>query len=306
MAGVGFGALLLTELLWFGYGRSPQCAPSLYYPANPLLEKLAKAAHGRVLGIFCLPARLSEVYGLRDIRGYDAVDSARLMDLMRLAADPRSPRVVYALTQNYLPKIKLEPPGAIGLSPVLDMLGVRYLIAQKNFPSSIHPVLAGDGFAVLENRRALDRVFVPERVEVVESTEARLTKLAAEEFDARKVGYSESALSLPAQCKGAAQILEEVPSRLVVAAQMETAGLLILADLWDPGWHAYVGDHALEVLRVNHALLGVVLPAGDCLVEFRYESARLALGLKLAAAGGAAIALWILAVGRVNARGRLT
>ena len=98
----------------------------------------------------------------------------------------------------------------------------------------------GDGFAVLENPSALDRVPVPERVEVVESAEACLTKLAEEEFDARKEAYSESAVSLSAKCTGSARILEELPSRLVIAAHMDATGLSVLADLWDPCWHAYM------------------------------------------------------------------
>jgi len=32
------------------------------------------------------------------------------------------------------------------------------------------------------------------------------------------------------------KIQSEIPTRIVVAAQMETPGLLVLADRWDQGW----------------------------------------------------------------------
>ena len=75
----GAGRLLVADLLWFGYGRSPQCDPALYYPPLPVLEEVKAAAAkppGRVIGCHCLPAVLAETQSLRDVRGYDAVDPA--------------------------------------------------------------------------------------------------------------------------------------------------------------------------------------------------------------------------------------
>ena len=72
--------LLLGDLLWFGYGRSAQCDPALYYPKIPVLDEIARSVPGRVIGINCLPPSLAIMAGLNDIRGYDAVDPARMVD----------------------------------------------------------------------------------------------------------------------------------------------------------------------------------------------------------------------------------
>ena len=74
------GALLVGDLLLFSYGRSPQCDPALYYPPIPVLDELAHSTPGRIIGGNCLPASLASMRGLRDIRGYDAVDPARLVE----------------------------------------------------------------------------------------------------------------------------------------------------------------------------------------------------------------------------------
>ena len=43
---------------------------------------------GRIIGADCLPASLASLCGLRDIRGYDAVDPARLVDLAAIGRQP--------------------------------------------------------------------------------------------------------------------------------------------------------------------------------------------------------------------------
>ena len=286
-------ALWVGELLWFGYGRNPQCEPRLYFPKIPVLEQVAKAPAGRVIGFNCLPASVASMAGLRDVRGYDSVDPAAYIGLMGLAADPRSESPDYAQTQWILPAMRRTPEKGIRLAPVLDMLGVRYVIFRGSPPEDMRPAFQGNDYWVMTNAAALPRAFVPKRVEVVEDEEARLRKLGAPGFDAREVGYVESGIDVSGACTGAAEVSEEVPSRLKVSAHMVTAGLLVIADLWDPGWHAYVNGKPTPILRANHALRGVVLPAGDWRLEFRYWPGSLTLGLGSMGAALFGLVLWM-------------
>ena len=96
--------LLMGDLLWFAQGRSAQCDPALYYPPIPVLEQVAQSPPGRIIGYNCLPASIASMRGLRDIRGYDGVDPARLVDLAVLAANPQSEWHPYALMRNLTPK----------------------------------------------------------------------------------------------------------------------------------------------------------------------------------------------------------
>jgi uncharacterized membrane protein YfhO len=143
------------------------------------------------------------------------------------------------------------------------------------------------------NSNALPRVFIPRGVELVADDQARLAKLAAEEFDAREVAYVESPVDLPNPCRGTASIVEEIPTRIKVSVQMETPGLVVLADLWDKGWQAYLNGQRLPILRTNHAIRGVVVPAGSGTLEFRYAPASFAWGLRLSGLAGVALVTWV-------------
>jgi hypothetical protein len=268
-------------MLWFAYGRSAQCDPSLYYPRIPALEEVAKATPGRIIGFGCFPALLNHVCRLGDIRGDDGVEPARLIDLAKIAEAPNSPKNSYALTQWLVPKLGISRSGAVRISPLLDMLNVRYVIFRGNPPPGLKPDFSSPDYWVLTNRRALPRVFVPEHVETVIDDKERLKKLASEDFDPRRVAYVERDIPLPDQCSGTAEIVEEIPTKISVSMNMQTAGLVVLADLWDQGWNAYLNGEKVPILRTNHAIRGVEVPAGKGTIEFRYEPASLARGLLL-------------------------
>jgi hypothetical protein len=291
---------LLAELLAFAYGRSPQTDPNLFYPPIPTLQDLSRASPGRVLGIRCLPAQLAETQGLRDIRGYDGVDPARLMDVMALAADPDFKAPHYALTQWYVPKGAFRPPGSIKLPGVLDMLNVRYAIKRGPVPAGIQPVLAGDDYWVVENREALPRAFVPRRVVLLEDPEARLARMRSGRFDPRKVAFVETPTSLDGLTAGTARIVHELPRRVKIEARLEGPGLVVLADLWDGGWHARVNGADSPILRVNHALRGVVVPAGRSIIEYRYEPASFEWGVRLSLAALGLLLVWGFFGGRLK------
>ena len=298
--GYALGGFLIADLLWFGWDVSAQCDWRFYYPRIPALEQIARATPGRVVGFNCLPAKLAQVYGLRDVRGYDGVDPARYLDLMRIAADPRTPALPYAAIQWYVPKVSPEPPDGIRLSPVLDMLGVRYVIFRGEPPEPLRPAIQSPDYWVLVNHNALPRVFVPRRVEMVTEDISRLARLSADDFDPHNVAFVESPVSLPMDCRGAAEFVTDEPTRIKLSVRMDTPGLLVLADRWDNGWRASLDGHPVPILRTNHALRGIVVPAGTSLVEFRYQPSSLTLGLILAGLAMVVLVGWIGMLARIN------
>jgi len=295
--GAMLGAMMVVEPLLLGHDVNPQCDRKLYYPPIGTLQQLTAMEPGRVVGYNCLPARLAEANGLKDIRGYDGVDPSRFIEMMRLAMDERSPLIPYALTQMYLPAFQFNDQGIMRMHPVMDLFNVRYVILRGRPDARFRTALVGDDYWIIQNPRALPRVFVPRRVELVTEDPQRLAKLGANSFDGRQVAFVEQPVEVPDRCQGTGHIESELPGELVLRARMETAGILVIADMWDPGWQASLSGQPLPVHRVNHVLRGVVLPAGESLVKFEYKPASFRLGVELMLGAGLTILAWAGAVG---------
>lgn len=274
---------LIADLLWFDYGRSAQCDPALYYPKIPVLDEVAQSIPGRVIGFYCLPATVLAMSGLKDIRGYDAIDPARMVRLIRLAEGKGSRTHPYAAIQFFVPKGSSFPPDGVRFSPVMDLLGVRYAVIQGDPPASYHPKFHGNGYWVLINSNVLSRAFVPKSVATMTNEDELLEKLASEQFNPAAIAYAESSVELPADCNGKVQITSDTPTRIVASVQMETPGLVVLADRWDPGWRASWNGHPVNILQVDCALRGVILPSGSGTLEFTYRPSSLIIGLWVAA-----------------------
>jgi hypothetical protein len=287
-------ACMILELLVFGYPMPVQTDPSLYFPRVDFLQQIARMTPGRIVGINCLPANLSQMVPLADIRGYDGVDPKPMMDLLTAVAGPQAIMFDHARTQWWSPSVLLQPDGSCRLAPVLDMLGVRYVIYRGQPFAGLTPMLQSGSYWAMENRFAMPRVFIPRHVETIIDPNQRIRRLTGTDFDPRAVAYVENTVSLPSTCTGDARIVEEVPRRVTVALNMQTDGLVVLADAFDEGWHAYVDSTPAPIRRTNHAVRGVVVPAGASILQFRYEPQSFHAGLALSALAALALAGWVM------------
>jgi hypothetical protein len=286
---------LVGDLLWFGYGRSPQCDPALYFPDIPALQQVAQAAPGRVIGANCLAASLAVMQGLSDVRGYDSIDPAHMVDLLKTAARPGGQRN-YAAVQHLAPRGGILPSGMVQLMPIMDMLDVRYVIFRGTPPPDIHPAFQSTDYWVLENSNALPRVFVPQSVETVSNGHDELAILASPHFNPAQTAYVEVPVELPAPCRGTVQITNEIPTCIRVSVHMETPGLVVLADNWDKGWRAFWNGNPVPMLRTDYAIRGVVVPAGNGTLEFVYQPTSLVTGLWLAGLAFIALLCWMATI----------
>lgn len=288
---VATGMLMVADLLWFARDRSTQADPRFDFPRLPVLEQVARAPAGRIVGFGCLPAALADSHGLRDIRGYDSIDPSALMRVLDAVADPDSPRLPYAQAQWFVPRAEITAPDNLRLPPVIDLLDVRYAIFRGPVPPGFRPAFAGDDHWVLENRRAVGRTFFPGKIEVAPEEEIR-RRITSSSFEPLRLALIEYQGSPPAAARGTARIVQETPDRVVLESRAEASGLLVLTDAWDPGWRAYVDDREAPVMRVNTLVRGVVVPAGLSRVEFRFRPRTWNLSLALAGAA-AALVLWL-------------
>jgi hypothetical protein len=91
-----------------------------------------------------------------------------------------------------------------------------------------------------------------------------------------------------------ARFAEDRPERVVAEMTSDSAGVLVLADLFYPGWTAEVDGHPAEILRADGVFRALALPAGSHRAVFRYKPLSVQIGAALSAAALLVIAgLWL-------------
>jgi hypothetical protein len=69
---------------------------------------------------------------------------------------------------------------------------------------------------------------------------------------------------------------------VVLTVETSCAGLLVLSDVWYPGWRAAVNGESVPILATDIAFRGVPIEAGSSRVVMTYEPASFRLGLLIA------------------------
>ena len=81
------------------------------------------------------------------------------------------------------------------------------------------------------------------------------------------------------------QVIQLLATTVDVAFSADCNRLLVFTDSWAPGWSATIDGVPAPVLRVNNAIRGVMVPAGEHALQWRYRPRFLAPLLALLAAG---------------------
>jgi hypothetical protein len=154
----------------------------------------------------------------------------------------------------------------------------------------------GENTWLYENEHALPRGFVVHQTEPVTHQEVwdRLntldpTRVALVENDRRLDGPGEPS---------PAQIVKHSPNRVVVETDLEAPGLLVLSEIWYPGWQAYDNGDPTPILRTDAILRGVYLDAGSHTIEFDYNPRTVCVGLAISSPS--ALALLIALAWTIN------
>jgi len=282
---------MFVEYFSFAASFNPQADPALYYPDRPMFSFL-RGQSGRALAVKDWPPSLLSMHGLKDIRGYDGIDPARLIQVLRLAENislSMSPN--WARTQYYVPLMEFTSDGQIRLRAPLNMLNVRWLIFRGTIPSQARPVIRDGACWVVENVAALPRVFVPQQVEPSPGEQTALPMLKAEGFDPAVIAYVDGKERITG-VKGSAKVISEVSDSVTLRAEMETPGMVVLADQWYPGWRVWVNEKEAKVHRINHVLRGVSVPAGSSTIVYRYEPVSFRIGFWLMCCAIVMLSIW--------------
>lgn len=293
---------MLGELIAFASNESRLRQWQPGFPRIPLLEKLATRALDRTWGVRCLPPNLNQTHGLKDVRGYDAVDPEPVVKLLALASDPRFRSVDYAKSRDMVPAL-LTIGNRTMFHPIVNLLGIRYFISHAHSGISWPlPVLIQDGdYSISENTNALPRAFVPKSVRRLREDEI-VDMMDRIDFDPSEVAFVTENLDLPEICRGNVTLRETSSVELELTADMETDGLIVLSDMWDSDWMAHLDGRLTRVIRSDTTLRGVRVPAGTHTIQMSYQPASVRLGFQLCVLSLLIVGCWAIQASRAKSR----
>ncbi len=269
--------LTILDLFTVNWKNNLQEArPEEQYGPTPLIQILQRDGEVfRVYNEWRLPGNYSCVYGLEDIWGASPLYLRRYEEL------------VYRLP----------------IERVWQLLNVKYVITWRKalLPETevLYEEPKGPDTTYLHRLKEYGpRAYVVHQVEVIEKDEKVLERLREPEFDPRRVAIlpHRPDLALPSQVEGesSAVILERQPERMVVDVDMAADGLLVLSEVYYPGWRAYADGEEVPIYRADHVLRAVPLRAGHHRVEMVFDPLWPRVGL---AVSGATLLLAIVLIG---------
>ncbi|MGL5097449.1 MAG: YfhO family protein [Planctomycetia bacterium] len=105
--------------------------------------------------------------------------------------------------------------------------------------------------------------------------------------------FAEFNVGGPPQRDERAWVEEYRSDRVVLKVSQKSAGFVVLADTFYPGWTATVDGAPVPILRANRAMRAVPTPAGDHEIVFTYRCRSLEVGAAISAAAWLAVLVFV-------------
>ncbi len=290
-------ALLIFDLWLVGHGFNASNDPDLLEFRPPLVQWLEEQPDAHLWrlttfdnkGTKPLNANTAWMVGWQDIRGYDSIIARQYVRYME-AIEP----------QNELSFNRIQPLGdwqAIN-SPLLDLLGVKYIITEESLDLPKLALAWSDGtLNVYENLAVMPRAYALPNTAVLWTDTPDDSLAQMSQFDPRYVALldKESTAVSPVLVGNQPQPAQPIPAEItsyrnrevVIDTAVSEPSWLILNDSYFPGWNAFIRpagtpdeeEIQVDVVRVNGNFRAVPLPqAGDWTVRFRYSPYTFWLG----------------------------
>lgn len=193
---------------------------------------------------------------------------------------------------------KLTAPGGPQNPRLLDVLGVRYYVdatglakGDEEFPELVERsggrALPTPPPRIYPRAKAVARTYVAPRVVPAKSDEDALRLVRSAGFDPkREVILTDSGGQ---GAVGTATTLQAHRNSVEIDVRCDSDCVVVLADLWFPGWTATVDGRETDVLRANYLVRAVAVPSGSHRVRFDYSPASFRVGAAITLAALAAV-----------------
>jgi hypothetical protein len=244
-----------------------------------------KSPDYRVLDLSTDPFNDSRAsYFHKNVGGYSAAKLQRYQEMIEHFISPEIQRFGQEVNAA---RSLAGAEESLARQKVLNMLNTKYVILDPNA-------------APVENRAAMGNAWFVREYELVASARDELeglrhadpagTAIIHERFapllQDRGFNFDESATI---------RLLEYAPNRLEYATSAADDQLALFSEVYYPdGWHATVDGEPAAHFRANYILRGMIVPAGQHVIVFRFEPASYHAGARISTACSGALLLLLL------------
>jgi Bacterial membrane protein YfhO len=234
----------------------------------------------------------SILLGFQDVQGYDPAHLVRYRSYFQ---------EINGLARDYHEELVYSP--GLG-SPLLDLLNVRFILVPNNaltdpardsshlLSARYRQVFSNGDVQVFENPNALPRAWLVHDVSQVTADDA-LKLLASADVDPRATalieGVPPNLQQPPAGSDDSVTITNYENDQIILSVNAATDGMVMLSEVYDPGWRAYIDGKRTTVYQADYILRGVAVPAGDHEIVLRYEPDSLRYGFLISLASTLAV-----------------
>ncbi len=259
---------------------------------------------------YSLPQHIAAFYDLETVDGVEPVHLSRYDRFMAVAGGYGDES--FSVTIPHFPTNKSLEEGLRDTVPDarwLGLLNTRYVAAD--FPVEAKGLsLDGqsEGVYIYRNDLALPRAFAVPTFRIAPDGEAAWAALSELDFRREAVVEGDTGGKIPsAQGASTSQELVEakialfLPNKIVTEVDLPAPALLILSEMWYPGWVAYDNGEPAPILRTNYLLRGVWLDAGHHSVAWLYRPQSMNWGLRITSGAAFLSALVLVVLARRRA-----
>jgi hypothetical protein len=154
------------------------------------------------------------------------------------------------------------------LMPDRDLLNVRYIVKPSSTPEP-GAVYQDSFWKVYENPAGRSRAWLVHEI-LADPGDA-----SAPSFDAGRTALLDSGtketIDPPVKPEEGVLITAYEANRLELAARASSRAMVVLSEIYDPGWHAAVNGAPQRIYRVDRGLRGIVVPPGESRLVLEYR-----------------------------------
>jgi uncharacterized membrane protein YfhO len=177
-----------------------------------------------------------------------------------------------------------------------QLMNVRYVVANRDITSDGLPlVFEEDELKIFEMGDPFPRAWFVSQVEIVPEDGQAIARLADDNFDLRRSAILADALTVPLSEASAStlSIIDFSPTHLKIEVEATGTHLLVLSQIYYPGWRASIDGLPAELVRVNVVQQGVIVLAGEHTVELSFKPDYFRWGTIVSGVG---VSIWLTIV----------